>query len=51
MKVYKFNTVQEHFIQRRYGVSLGRRYVLAAASMMMLSLLEYPQYIDHENIQ
>jgi serpin B len=33
--------VQENFLQRRYGVSLGRRYVLAAASIMMLSVLGY----------
>jgi hypothetical protein len=39
MNRHKFSAVQENFLQRRYAVSLGRRYVLAAASVMMLSVL------------
>ncbi|MDK2412684.1 MULTISPECIES: hypothetical protein [Aphanizomenonaceae] len=30
------NSVTTNFLQRRYGVSLGRRYVLAAAGVMVL---------------
>ncbi|MBJ7295367.1 MAG: proteinase inhibitor I4 serpin [Nostocales cyanobacterium LE14-WE4] len=30
------NSVTTNFLQRRYGVSLGRRYVLAAAGVMLL---------------
>ena len=30
------NYVTTNFLQRRYGVSLGRRYVLAAAGVMLL---------------
>jgi serpin B len=41
MNRHKFNALQGHFLQRRYGVSLGRRYVLTAASIMMLSVLGY----------
>ncbi|TAF06819.1 MAG: proteinase inhibitor I4 serpin [Nostocales cyanobacterium] len=39
MNRHKFSAVQENFLQRRYAVNLGRRYVLAAASVMMLSVL------------
>jgi serpin B len=35
----KFSGVKENFLQRRYGVSLGRRYVLAAASVVLLGVL------------
>lgn len=48
MNVYKFSAVQENFLQRRYAVSLGRRYVLAAASVVMLSVFGCPQ-IDNSN--
>ncbi|MCF2146782.1 serpin family protein [Desmonostoc muscorum LEGE 12446] len=39
MNRQKFSDVQENFLQRRYGVSLGRRYVLAAASVVLFSVL------------
>jgi hypothetical protein len=47
MNVHKFSAVQENFLQRRYGVSLGRRYVLAAASIVMLSVLGCSQIDDN----
>ncbi len=36
---YQSNTAREIFLQRRYGVQLGRRYVLAAASVMLIGVL------------
>ncbi|AFY47962.1 serine protease inhibitor [Nostoc sp. PCC 7524] len=39
MNRLKFNGVKGNFIQRRYAVSLGRRYVLAAASVVLLGVL------------
>ncbi|MFN6537217.1 MAG: serpin family protein [Nostoc sp. EkiNYC01] len=39
MNRQKFSGVQENFLQRRYGVSLGRRYVLAAASVVLFGVL------------
>jgi len=39
MNRQKFSGVKENFLQRRYGVSLGRRYVLAAASVVLLGVL------------
>ncbi|MBD2676155.1 MULTISPECIES: serpin family protein [Nostoc] len=39
MNRQKFTGVKENFLQRRYGVSLGRRYVLAAASVVLFSVL------------
>ncbi|ARV61867.1 proteinase inhibitor I4 serpin [Nostocales cyanobacterium HT-58-2] len=35
----KFSNVRENFLQRRYGVRLGRRYVLAAASLVLFSVM------------
>lgn len=35
----KFSGVRESFLQRRYAVSLGRRYVLAAASVVLLGVI------------
>jgi serpin B len=35
----KFNSAKENFLQRRYGVRLGRRYVLAAAGVMLMGVL------------
>jgi serine protease inhibitor len=35
----KFSDAKENFLQRRYGVSLGRRYALAAASVVLFSVL------------
>ncbi|MEA5620861.1 proteinase inhibitor I4 serpin [Cronbergia sp. UHCC 0137] len=39
MNHQKFSAVQQSFLQRRYGVNLGRRYVLAAASVVLLGVL------------
>ncbi|MDF5709661.1 MAG: serpin family protein [Nostoc sp. S4] len=39
MNRQKFSGVKENFLQRRYGVSLGRRYVLAAASVVIFGVL------------
>jgi hypothetical protein len=50
MNRQKFNAVQENFLQRRYGVSLGRRYVLAAASIVMLSVLGYSAVDNNTNL-
>ena len=37
----KINPIKSNFLQRRYGVSLGRRYVLAAAGVMLLCVFSY----------
>jgi serpin B len=39
MNRQKLSGVETQFLQRRYGVSLGRRYVLAAASVVLFSVL------------
>ncbi|MEH2267026.1 MAG: serpin family protein [Nostoc sp.] len=39
MNRQKFSDAKENFLQRRYGVSLGRRYALAAASVVLFSVL------------
>jgi serine protease inhibitor len=39
MNRQKFSDAKEYFLQRRYGVSLGRRYALAAASVVLFSVL------------
>ncbi|BAZ53270.1 serpin family proteinase inhibitor I4 [Nostoc sp. NIES-4103] len=39
MNRQKLSGVKVNFLQRRYGVSLGRRYVLAAASVVLFSVL------------
>ncbi|WP_414752800.1 serpin family protein [Anabaena sp. CCY 9910] len=39
MNRQKFSGVKDSFLQRRYAVSLGRRYVLAAASVVLFSVL------------
>ncbi|MBD2567987.1 proteinase inhibitor I4 serpin [Anabaena lutea] len=46
----KFRDVQENFLQRRYGVSLGRRYVLAAASVVLLGVLGCSQVDSTNNL-
>ncbi|WP_071187529.1 hypothetical protein [Trichormus sp. NMC-1] len=46
----KFKDVQENFLQRRYGVSLGRRYVLAAASVVLLGVLGCSQVDTANNL-
>lgn len=43
MKQQQFRNVKSNFLQRRYGVHLGRRYVLAAASIVILSVFGYSQ--------
>ena len=35
----KFSCARENFLQRRYGVRLGRRYVLAAAGVVLVGVL------------
>jgi hypothetical protein len=50
MNGQKFSAVQENFLQRRYAVSLGRRYVLAAASVVLLSVLGYSQVDSNNNL-
>jgi serine protease inhibitor len=40
----KFSQAGENFRQRRYGVSLGRRYALAAASVMLMGVLGCSQF-------
>lgn len=35
----KFSNARESFLQRRYGVRLGRRYVLAAASVVLMGVI------------
>lgn len=39
MNQQKLSGARENFLQRRYGVRLGRRYALAAASVVLLSVL------------
>ncbi|MEH2045973.1 serpin family protein [Nostoc sp.] len=39
MNRHKLSDAKEKFLQRRYGVSLGRRYALAAASVVLFSVL------------
>lgn len=43
MNRQKLSGMATTFLQRRYGVSLGRRYVLAAASVVLFSVLGYSQ--------
>jgi len=46
MNQLRFSGERKNFIQRRYGVRLGKRYVLAAASLVLLGVIGCPQ-IDH----
>lgn len=39
----KMSSSRTRFLQRRYGVSLGRRYVLAATSVVLMGVLGYSQ--------
>ena len=39
----KMSSSRSKFLQRRYGVSLGRRYVLAATSVVLMGVLGYSQ--------
>jgi hypothetical protein len=46
----KLSAVRESFLQRRYGVSLGRRYVLAAASVVLLGVMGYSPLDNNTNM-
>lgn len=37
----KLSNARQNFLQRRYAVSLGRRYVLAAAGVMLMGVIGY----------
>ncbi|YAF96391.1 MAG: serpin family protein [Nodularia sp. CChRGM 3473] len=49
MNRQKLSGVKNNFLQRRYGVSLGRRYVLAAASVVLLGVLGCSQVNSSTN--
>ncbi|MEA5581238.1 serpin family protein [Nodularia harveyana UHCC-0300] len=49
MNRQKLSGVEKKFLQRRYGVSLGRRYVLAAASVVLLGVLGCSQVSGSTN--
>jgi hypothetical protein len=50
MNPQKLNSVKTNFLQRRYGVSLGRRYALAAASVMLLSVFGCSSVDNSSNV-
>ncbi|MBV6623637.1 MAG: serpin family protein [Rivularia sp. (in: Bacteria)] len=43
------NNARQNFLQRRYAVSLGRRYVLAAASVMLMGVIGCSQLNNNNN--
>ncbi|MEO1428910.1 MAG: serpin family protein [Cyanobacteria bacterium J06633_8] len=43
------NNARQNFLQRRYAVSLGRRYVLAAASFMLMGVIGCSQLSSNNN--
>ncbi len=45
----KLNSAWENFLQRRYAVRLGRRYVMAAASVVIVSMIGCSQLGDGSN--
>lgn len=49
MNRQKLSGVKQNFLQRRYGVSLGRRYVLAAASVVLCGVLGCSQVSGSTN--
>ncbi|MBG1241091.1 serpin family protein [Nostoc sp. NZL] len=49
MNRQKLSDAKENFLQRRYGVSLGRRYALAAASVVLFSVLGCSQVESNKN--
>lgn len=49
MKQQHFSNTKGNFLQRRYGVHLGRRYVLAAASVVFFSVFGYPSIENSTN--
>ncbi|MEM6751641.1 MAG: serpin family protein [Cyanobacteria bacterium P01_C01_bin.38] len=44
-----FSNARQNFLQRRYAVSLGRRYVLAAASVMLMGVIGCSQFNNSNN--
>lgn len=44
-----FSNARQNFLQRRYAVSLGRRYVLAAASVMLMGAIGCSQLNNSNN--
>ncbi|MBE8990708.1 serpin family protein [Nostoc sp. LEGE 12450] len=50
MNRQKFSDAKENFLQRRYGVSLGRRYALAAASVVLFSVLGCSQVESNKSV-
>ncbi|MGB7379153.1 MAG: serpin family protein [Rivularia sp. (in: cyanobacteria)] len=44
-----FSNARQNFLQRRYAVSLGRRYVLAAASFMLMGAIGCSQLNNSNN--
>ena len=44
-----FSNARQNFLQRRYAVSLGRRYVLAAASVMLMGVIGCSQLNNSNN--
>ncbi|HYW18504.1 MAG TPA: serpin family protein [Nodularia sp. (in: cyanobacteria)] len=49
MNRQKLSGVEKKFLQRRYGVSLGRRYVLAAAGVVLFGVLGCSQVSGNTN--
>ncbi|MGB3654603.1 MAG: serpin family protein [Rivularia sp. (in: cyanobacteria)] len=45
----KLNNARQNFLQRRYAVSLGRRYVLAAAGVMLMGVIGCSQLSNGNN--
>ncbi|MBE9211299.1 serpin family protein [Plectonema cf. radiosum LEGE 06105] len=45
----KLSNAQQNFLQRRYAVSLGRRYVLAAAGVMLMGVIGCSQLNNTSN--
>jgi serine protease inhibitor len=42
--------LREKFLQRRYGVRLGRRYVLAATSVILMGVLSCSQFNNNDSV-
>ncbi|MGD1913845.1 MAG: serpin family protein [Rivularia sp. (in: cyanobacteria)] len=45
----KLSNARQNFLQRRYAVSLGRRYVVAAAGVMLMSVIGCSQLSNSNN--
>ncbi|WP_375499375.1 serpin family protein [uncultured Nostoc sp.] len=50
MNPQKYSSMRENFMQRRYGVSLGRRYAMTAASVVLCSVLGYSQVDSNKSV-